>query len=122
MVNWLGDEVLVHLLGPFFCGSGGCSLLLFTPSEGGYSLVNEFPISRLPVIVSPGRAHGWNDLVRLESGGGRPASYVRYTFDDKKYVERERTPADEAPEGKRYMSGELKSEHAIPLAPGIRAQ
>ncbi len=112
------DEVFVYLLGSFFCGTGGCNLLLFTDARSGYSLVNEFSISRLPVIVTAERTNGWNDLIRLESGGGAKASYVRHSFDGKRYVERERMPADESPEGKSYLAGELTFEKGIPLEPG----
>jgi heat shock protein HslJ len=111
------DEVLVYLLGSVFCGTGGCNLLLFTEGQGGLALVNEFPISRLPIIVAPARTNGWSDLFRLESGGGAPASYVRHTFDGKQYVERERLPADKAPDGQRYLAGELTFQKGIPLEP-----
>jgi len=109
------DEVFVYLLGSIFCGTGGCNLLLFTPAESGYSLVNEFPISRLPVIVAPARTNGWHDVIRPESGGGAKPSYVRHTFDGKHYVERMRRPADKAPEGKRYLAGDLDFDKGIPL-------
>jgi heat shock protein HslJ len=111
------DEVFVYLLGSFFCGSGGCNLLLFTPARNGYTLVNEFTISRLPVIVSPRTTTGWHDVFRLESGGGAKASYVRHAFDGRQYVERGRTPAVQPPEGKRYLAGELAFDKAIPLEP-----
>lgn len=111
------DEVFVYLLGSFFCGTGGCTLLLYTDGPGGYSLVNEFAISRLPVIVTAGRTEGWNDLVRLESGGGMKASYVRHTFDGKRYVERERLPPGKPPEGRSYLAGELTFDAGIPLEP-----
>ncbi len=111
------EEVFVYLLGSIFCGTGGCDLQLFTDATSGHSLINEFPISRLPIIVSADRTAGWNDLLRLESGGGVEASYVRHIFDGKRYVERERMPADKAPEGKGYLAGELTFEKGIPLEP-----
>jgi hypothetical protein len=39
--------------------------------------VNEFPISRTPVIVSAASTGGWHDIIKPESGGGAPVSYVR---------------------------------------------
>jgi len=111
------DEVFVYLLGSVFCGTGGCNLLLFTQGAGGYVLVNEFAISRLPVIVSPHKTAGWHDLLRRESGGGAPASYVRHTFDGEKYVKRERLPGTPAPGGRRYLAGELDFKQGIPLEP-----
>ncbi len=111
------DEVFVYLLGSIFCGTGGCNLLLFTDAEDGYSLVNNFPISRLPVIVSVERTVGWNNLIRLESGGGAEPSYVIHTFDGERYVEQERMPADTAPEGKRVLAGDFTFNDGIPLEP-----
>jgi heat shock protein HslJ len=111
------DEVLVYMLGSIFCGSGGCNLLLFTPAEDGYSLVNTFSISRTPVIVSPETTGGWNNLVRPESGGGAEASYVTHTFDGERYVEGERVSADTAPEGTRVLAGEFTFDDGIALEP-----
>jgi hypothetical protein len=111
------DEVFVYLLGSIFCGTGGCNLQLFTKGPNGYVLVNDFPISRLPVIVSASRTEGWNDLWRLESGGGVKASYVRHGFDGKQYTERERVPADKVPQGKSYLAGDLTFDKGVPLEP-----
>jgi heat shock protein HslJ len=111
------EEVFVYLLGSIFCGTGGCNLLLFTEARDGYVLVNRFPISRLPVIVSSDRTNVWTDLIRLESGGGAKASYVRHTFDGRRYVEGERMPAEKAPEGAKHLAGELTFDRGIPLEP-----
>lgn len=111
------DEVFVYLLGSIFCGTGGCNLLLFTAGSDGYTLVNNFPTSRVPVIVSPGRTEGWNDLFRLQSGGGAPASYVLHTFDGTHYIDQERMPAQKAPEGMRCLTGDLTFDKGVPLAP-----
>jgi heat shock protein HslJ len=112
------EEVLVYLLGSVFCGTGGCNLLLFTRAETGYTLVNDLPISRTPVIVSTETTGGWSDIVKLESGGGTSASYVRYTFDGTRYVERERLAATAPPAGIRYLAGDLTFDKGIPLEPG----
>ena len=111
------EEVFAYTLGSIFCGTGGCNLLLFTETEEGLSLVNEFSISRTPVIVSSEKTEGWHDLFRLESGGGVPASYVRHVFDGRKYVEKERLAADPAPEGTEVLAGEYAFEDGIPLEP-----
>jgi hypothetical protein len=111
------DEVFVYLLGSIFCGTGGCNLLLFTDRDDGFSLVNSFPISRLPVIVTDDRSKGWSDLVRLESGGGVEPSYVRHSFDGERYVKQERMPADTVPEGREYLAGDFTFQDGIPLEP-----
>jgi hypothetical protein len=113
------DEVFVYLLGSIFCGTGGCNLLLFTPGEAGYSLVSEFPISRTPIIISTSSTEGWRDIVKPESGGGAPLSYVRYVFDGTQYVERGRS--DAAPDGTSVLAGELSLDKGVPLEPGDAA-
>jgi hypothetical protein len=115
------DEVFAYLLGLPFCGTGGCTLQLFTPSPDGYALVSVFPVSRTPVIVAATTTNAWHDLFRLESGGGAEASYVRHVFDGTTYVERERVPADKAPEGKRCLRGDVTFDKAIPLEPADSA-
>jgi hypothetical protein len=111
------DEVFACLLGSFFFGTGGCNLLLFSDTQDGYRLVIEFPISRLPIIVSAERTGGCGALFRPEYGGGAPPSYVKHTFDGERYVERERLPGDKRPDGKRCLAGELTFEKGIPLEP-----
>jgi heat shock protein HslJ len=111
------DEVFVYLLGSIFCGTGGCNLLLLESADEGYSLVNDFPISRLPVIVSGERTAGWSVIYRRESGGGAPPSIVKHTFDGTRYVERDRLPAESVPQGTEVLTGDLSYEAAIPLEP-----
>ena len=112
------EEVFVFVMGSIFCGTGGCNLLLFGEDQGGYTLIKDFPISRPPVIVSPNRTNGWNDLIRVESGGGAEPTYVRHTFDGRTYVETERVPVGEVgPEGRRLLAGELGPKVGAPLAP-----
>ncbi len=110
-------EVLVYLLGSIFCGTGGCDLLLLRETEDGYSVVNNFPISRPPIIASTDETAGWKDLIRRESGGGVEPSYVRHVFDGEKYVEQERLPADSAPEGTWLLEGDYSYDIGIPLEP-----
>ncbi len=111
------EEVLVYTLGSVFCGTGGCNLLLFTPAQDGYALVNEFPITQNPVVVSESRTAGWNDLYRFEAGGGAKASYVRHAFDGKRYAEKERTPGAQAPRGRTLFGDDLAFDKGIPLEP-----
>lgn len=111
------DEVFVYMLGSYFCGTGGCNLMLFTEGPDGYSLVSNFPISRLPVIVMDEKRNGWNNIAKLESGGGAPATYVTYSYDGKNYVESGRVPGDNAPQGESYLTGDLEFSMGIPLEP-----
>jgi heat shock protein HslJ len=115
------EEVFVLLMGSIFCGTGGCNLLLLRETEGGYALVDDFPRSRAPVIVTSETTAGWHDLVRLESGGGAEPAYVVHAFDGERYVERERLPGDRAPEGVPVLAGDPTYEVGAPLEPRVGA-
>jgi len=109
--------VFAHLLGSIFSGTGGCDLMLFDDRTTGFALINTFPISRLPVLVSKTRSNGWRDLCRPESGGGAPPSLMRQVFDGTRYVEAGRLPAEPVPEGTSVLTGALTFEAGIPLEP-----
>jgi heat shock protein HslJ len=111
------DEVLVYLLGSFFCGTGGCNLMVLQPDADGYELVSELSISRTPIVVSASRSAGWRDLWQLQSGGGAPPSYVRHYFDGEHYVEGERVPGNETPPGDAHLTGELSYDNGVVLQP-----
>ncbi|WP_290706987.1 hypothetical protein [Flavihumibacter sp. CACIAM 22H1] len=70
-------EILVAQNGPYFCGTGGCTLLLLSP-EG--KLLTRFSVTDLPIIVLRNRTNGWNDLL-LSSAG----KLHHMKFDGKKY-------------------------------------
>jgi hypothetical protein len=79
--------------------------------------VNDFPISRLPVVASVERSAGWRDLLRPESGGGAEASWVKHVFDGSQYVEEERLPAGSSPQGTAILPGDFTFDDGIPLEP-----
>jgi heat shock protein HslJ len=111
-------EVIVFLMGGYFCGTGGCNLMLFSEDAGRLTRVADFVRSTPPLIVSPKRTRGWNDLFRLESGGGAAPVYVRHVFDGKTYVEAERVRVGEVPpEGRWHLAGELGPKVGAPLMP-----
>jgi hypothetical protein len=64
-------EVLVHVLDPTFCGTGGCTTLIFKSVGQNYQLVSEIRLTRLPIIVTNQKTNGWKDLILNARGGGR---------------------------------------------------
>jgi len=93
------DEVFVYLMGPYFCGSGGCNLLVFSLGGDGYSLLANIATSDPPVVHAESRNEGYADFWRKQSGGGMPSAYVRHTYRRGKYVEAARASADTLPSG-----------------------
>ncbi len=110
------QDVLVYLMGPDVCGTGGCTLQVFRQEARGYRLITSFPTSRLPVIVPEARRNRWRDLWRLQSGGGAPATWVREVFDGRGYRTKERIPASgRAPAGTPVLSGAPSLADGAPL-------
>lgn len=86
-LNGDGDpEVIVHVVGPMLCGTGGCNTLVFTPRDSGYVLVADISLTRPPVRVSPQRTQGWaNLLVQVSGGGILPGYEAELRFDGTGY-------------------------------------
>lgn len=74
-------EVIVHLMGSYFCGTGGCSTLIFQQLRGQYQLIGRIPTSHPPIIVSGNTSNGWNDLIVYT----RDAVPMLVKFEDKGY-------------------------------------
>jgi hypothetical protein len=79
-------EAIVHLIGQSICGTGGCDTLIFQHARDGYRLVSTISLTRTPIIVSPRRTRGWNNLVVYVSGGGITRGYyVTLRFNGRTY-------------------------------------
>ncbi|MCB0346556.1 MAG: META domain-containing protein [Bdellovibrionales bacterium] len=111
------EEVLVYLLGSYFCGTGGCNMLLLEPAAEGYKVINKFAITQLPVIASPVESAGWKDIIRVEAGGGAPATFVRHKFTGQHYIERERMPKTDQLPGEIIFADSLSFSDGITLEP-----
>jgi hypothetical protein len=112
------QDVLVYLMGPYVCGTGGCTLQVFRQEARGYRLVTSFPTSRLPVIIPAAGRSRWRDLWRLQSGGGAPATWVREVFGGRGYLSKERLPAAGGPPaGTVVLSGDPSLADGAPLVP-----
>lgn len=58
-------EIFVGLTGSFFCGSGGCTVLLLN-SEG--ELITKFTVTEYPLLIANTNTKGWNDLILHSQG------------------------------------------------------
>ena len=79
------DDALVYLTGPEWCGTGGCTMLVFKGTPNGFTFVSDVALVTTRVLVSENRTNGWRDLVLISSGGGYPTKQVSLKFDGKKY-------------------------------------
>lgn len=79
------EEAVVYLAGPYFCGTGGCSLLILTQAGPMWSKAGYVSTSRTPVTVLDSQSSGWNDLTVHIAGGGGPSGTVVLKYDGKAY-------------------------------------
>ena len=80
------DDLLMLLDGPSWCGSGGCTLLVFhNDGEDGYRLVTQTSVTHAPIAVSPRRHNGWHDLLVGVGGGGTQGGTVALQFNGEGY-------------------------------------
>ena len=80
-------EAIVHLVGSSMCGSGGCEVLVLSPTRTGYRLVGDMSVSRTPIRVLATRTRGWLDLGVAYSGGGMRPGIGRMRFDGSNYAD-----------------------------------
>ncbi len=87
------DELIVYVVGPMVCGTGGCNTLVFTPGVSGYEMVGDIALTRPPIRVSSQSTNGWRDLVVHISGGGiQPGFDGEIPFDGTAYQSNPTSP------------------------------
>jgi heat shock protein HslJ len=80
-------ELIVHVVGPMACGTGGCPTLVFTSNGTGHTLVSTITVSRPPIRVSPRSSNGWRNLIVEIGGGGGRSGHAELAYDGKGYPE-----------------------------------
>lgn len=101
-------ETLVYLFSQAWCGSAGCTALVFEQQRGKYVLVTNISGVENPIIVSRDRSHGWRDLVAHVRWGERDGRTVRdyyavLRYDGATYPDQ--FPGAPALRGRRKVSG-----------------
>jgi hypothetical protein len=103
-------EFLVYLRGADYCGSGGCTSLVFATRNGQFRLISRLTLVRTPIIVSSHRTNGWNDLIVFVAGGGiQQGFYSVLPFNGREYPEnptiKPAIPPRQTVTGIAYLSG-----------------
>lgn len=70
-------EILVGLIGSYFCGSGGCTQYILD-NQG--NVISKFTVAGNPVVIDTHKSNGWKDLIIYSGGKNRLVK-----FDGKKY-------------------------------------
>lgn len=74
-------DAVVYLMGFDWCGSGGCTMLVYRRTEDGLRFVSKSILTRLPIRLSPETENGWHTLVVW----ARDVGDVLMRFDGKEY-------------------------------------
>jgi hypothetical protein len=88
LVDLNGDgrrEALVYLVGPDWCGSGGCHLLILTRDRSAWRLVTRTSVTNAPIRVLSTSSRGWRDIGVRVAGGGIRAYEARLIFNGRSY-------------------------------------
>ena len=78
--------VLVQFVGPEYCGSGGCNLLILRPEGDSFTVLGDVTVTRAPVRVLTSRTNGLPDIAVQVSGGGADPHEALLPFDGARYA------------------------------------
>lgn len=79
------QDAVAILAGQYWCGTGGCTMLVFKGQATAFSLVSRSTLIRPPITASETKTNGWRDLIVEVRGGGATPKKVALKFDGKKY-------------------------------------
>lgn len=122
------DEVVAEVVGPTFCGTGGCPLLIFREaSPGRLELVTQMSLFKEPLIVAERRHNGWKELitrVRVDAGN---SYYAELPYNGRTYPTNPSAPPGiplrRSEPGTAYLEWNQKDprEHRLPCEVTINA-
>jgi hypothetical protein len=79
-------EALVYVMSAGYCGTGGCSLYVYTNAGRSWRRVARMTVSNPPIRLLSTRSRGWRDLgIRVQGGGIGPAYEARLSFNGRTY-------------------------------------
>jgi hypothetical protein len=87
-------EILVGLIGSYFCGSGGCTQYILD-NQG--NVISKFSVSDYPVIIDSNATNNWKNLIIYSGGKNRLVKFNGKTYPSNPSVvaEYKMTPGDE---------------------------
>jgi len=79
-------DAIVLMKNSFYCcGSGGCTMYIYTGTPDGYRLVSRSSVTRTPIYVRQTQHNGWRDIVVHTSGGGADPADAEMIFNGTAY-------------------------------------
>jgi hypothetical protein len=79
------EDAVVLIADTRWCGSGGCTMLVFRGTVGGFELLSQTTITNEPILVLPKTVNGWHTLLVSVRGGGIEGSLARMSFNGHAY-------------------------------------
>ncbi|WP_136526557.1 hypothetical protein [Geomonas ferrireducens] len=79
------DDAVVLITDNQYCGSGGCSFLVFKGTSYGFQKISSSTITTAPILVLPEKKSGWHTLSVFVAGGGAKSGQVLMRFNGTKY-------------------------------------
>jgi hypothetical protein len=79
------DDAVVLITDNQYCGSGGCSFVIFQGVAGEFKVVSSSTITREPILLLPEKKKGWHTLSVFVAGGGAKPGQVMMRFDGREY-------------------------------------
>ena len=71
------QEVFVNFMTPYFCGTGGCTLLLL---DDKMKLINKFTVTRTPIFAKNTMINDWKVLLTRSQGDLKKLVYSNGTY------------------------------------------
>ena len=116
-------ETVVYLLGPYSCGTGGCTTLIFQFLDSDYRLISDLTLVNNPIIVSNQKTNGWRDLNLYVLGGGIDSNYHVVSFDGQEYPTnpslQPTLPINSTVTGKALISNRISFDTPAPILQSI---
>lgn len=82
-LNGDGNKELLTQLD--WCGSGGCTLLIFENHRQEWRFNSKITLVQTPINLGKKATHGWQDLILFVSGGGAVPNQHRLPYDGSRY-------------------------------------
>jgi len=79
------DDAVVLISDSQYCGSGGCTLVIFQGLADGFKHISTSSITREPILLLPEKRKGWHTLSVHVAGGGATPRQVMLRYNGKKY-------------------------------------
>jgi hypothetical protein len=64
------EDAIVLMSGSGWCGSGGCTMIVFRGVDSGFEYVCSSTVTSAPIRVSSKTARGWRSLIVFSKGKG----------------------------------------------------